>query len=420
MTSAIGWYGPLVDLCKTDHHIGDIVQLLVFVHRSTPVQYKLSKGGEVIRTDIQVGDDTLPFFSVSLWKKQMGTMVVAGDILLLQNVKITKFGHAVEARTVEWSSLVRLVHPYGSLLSKGVDELIEESQAGKTTLEKLCKVIKWVQRARSALNTIGSHSFVKPRNWKLPKQSESQNLLLLSEVLGLSNSCNAIFNASIGEIFLPITWRALDDSDMEKMFVSRRTTEDKDNSLAEDFICLGCHLCGSPMVSENGSICKQSNISLYCPKSPNHLHAVTLIYRPFMLYVWDESEYLPLLVRNKAAVVLFGNIRAERVYSCFRGQNRSHNSNQAYFCRENVKKGLVGSCSSDADKSLEVKEKNHHNKNTNFHMIWLVLLKILLQQGKNSPLKFEATVNTSLDAEHGKFEMLSVSVPCARNKLFSG
>ncbi|KAJ6930583.1 hypothetical protein NC652_014192 [Populus alba x Populus x berolinensis] len=385
MTSAIGWYGPLVDLCKTDQHIGDIVQLLVFVHRSTPVQYKLSKGGEVIRTDIQVGDDTLPFFSVSLWKKQMGTMVVAGDILLLQNVKITKFGHAIEARTVEWSSLVRLVHPYGSLLSKGVDELIEESQAGKTTLEKLCKVIKWVQRARSALNTIGSHSFVKPRNWKLPKQSESQNLLLLSE-----------------------------------MFVSRRTTEDKDNSLAEDFICLGCHLCGTPMVSENGSICKQSNISLYCPKSPNHLHAVTLIYRPFMLYVWDESEYLPLLVRNKAAVVLFGNIRAERVYSCFRGQNRSHNSNQAYFCRENVKKGLVGSCSSDADKSLEVKEKNHHNKNTNFHMIWLVLLKILLQQGKNSPLKFEATVNTGLDAEHGKFEMLSVSVPCARNKLFSG
>ncbi|XP_034889146.2 uncharacterized protein [Populus alba] len=361
MTSAIGWYGPLVDLCKTDQHIGDIVQLLVFVHRSTPVQ---------------------------------------------------------RPETVECASLVRLVHPYGSLLSKGVDELIEESQAGKTTLEKLCKVIKWVQRARSALNTIGSHSFVKPRNWKLPKQSESQNLLLLSEVLGLSNSCNAIFNASIGEIFLPITWRALDDSDMEKMFVSRRTTEDKDNSLAEDFICLGCHLCGTPMVSENGSICKQSNISLYCLKSPNHLHAVTLIYRPFMLYVWDESEYLPLLVRNKAAVVLFGNIRAERVYSCFRGQNRSHNSNQAYFCWENVKKGLVGSCSSDADKSLEVKEKNHHNKNTNFHMIWLVLLKILLQQGKNSPLKFEATVNTGLDAEHGKFEMLSVSVPCARNKLF--
>jgi len=122
--------------------------------------------------------------------------------------------------------------------------------------------------------------------------------------------------------------------------------------------------------------------------------------------------------------VLFGNIRAERVYSCFRGQNRSHNSNQAYFCRENnpeaVEKGLVGSCSSDADKSLEVKEKNYHNKNTNFHLIWLVLLKILLQQGKNSPLKFEATVNTSLDTEHGKFEMLSVSVPCARNKLFSG
>ena len=84
----------------------------------------------------------------------------------------------------------------------------------------------------------------------MPKQSESQNLLLLSEVLGLSKSCNAIFYASIGEIFLPFTWRALDDSNKEKMFVSR-TIEDKDNSLAEDFICIGCQLCGSPLVSEN-------------------------------------------------------------------------------------------------------------------------------------------------------------------------
>ncbi|CAK7347016.1 unnamed protein product [Dovyalis caffra] len=419
MTSAIGWYGPLLDLCKAASHIGDFVQLLVFVHRSIPVQYKLLKGGEVIRTDIQVGDDTLPFFSVSLWKKQMGAMVVA-------DVKITKFGHAVEARTVECSSLIRLIHPYGSLISKGIDQLIEESRLGKTTMEKLCKVIKWAQRARSALNTTASHSFAKkqPRNWKVPKQSESQNFLLLSEVLRLSNSCKAIFNASIGEIFLPITWRALGDSEKEKMFVSRRIFEDKDDCVAEDFICIGCQLCGSPLDSENGSICKQNSVSLYCPKSSNHLHAASLIYRPFMLYVWDESEYLPLLVRNEAAVLLFGNIRAERVYPSYKGRNNSHNPNQTYFCRENnpeaVGKELAGSCSSDADRSLEVKEKNHRNKNIDFNLIWLVLLKMLLQQGKNSPLKFEVTVNASLDTEQGKFEMLSVSIPCAKDKLFSG
>jgi hypothetical protein len=49
------------------------------------VQYKLSNGGEVIRTDIQVGDNTRPFFSVSLWQKQMASVAVAGDIILLQS-----------------------------------------------------------------------------------------------------------------------------------------------------------------------------------------------------------------------------------------------------------------------------------------------------------------------------------------------
>lgn len=55
MAGAIGWYGPLIDLSKAASHIGDYVQLLVFVHRTTPVQYKMAKGGrEVIRTDIQM------------------------------------------------------------------------------------------------------------------------------------------------------------------------------------------------------------------------------------------------------------------------------------------------------------------------------------------------------------------------------
>lgn len=49
------------------------------------LQYKLSTGGEVIRTDIQVGDDTLPFFSVSLWQKQLAAKAVAGDVILLQS-----------------------------------------------------------------------------------------------------------------------------------------------------------------------------------------------------------------------------------------------------------------------------------------------------------------------------------------------
>lgn len=113
----------------------------------------------MIRTDIQVGDDTLPFFSVSLWQKQMAAMFVAGDVILLQNVKIAKFGNIVDAKTVQFSSLIRLIHPYESLVSKGVDELAEECRAGITMTQKLRKVIKWVQRTGPALYHIRSHGF---------------------------------------------------------------------------------------------------------------------------------------------------------------------------------------------------------------------------------------------------------------------
>ncbi|XP_020536923.1 uncharacterized protein LOC105638906 isoform X2 [Jatropha curcas] len=389
MTSAIGWYGPLIDLSKASSHIGDFVQLLVVVHRCNPVQYKLSKGGEVIRTDIQVGDDTLPFFSVSLWQKQMATTAVAGDVVLLQNVKITKFGCVVEARTVQFSSLLCLIHPYQLLLSKGVDDIIGQCRAGKTTMEKLVKVIKWVQRAGSALDSIGSNGIEKrklSRNWMVPEQSE---------------------------IFLPITWRALGDYEEEKMFVSRRISNNEDSNIVEDFTCIGCQLCGYPLDSENGFKFKQNSVPLYCPKSSDHLHVAGLIYRPFMLYVWDESEYMPLYVRNKAAELLFGNIKAERVYCCYKGQNHGQNCSQKDPHRERISNGtgkaVVDSCSPDERKRTD-------NKNVNFHLIWLIILKMLLLPGKNSPLKFEVSVNADLDIEAGKFEMVSVSIPCIRTR----
>lgn len=49
------------------------------------MQYKFSNGGDVIRTDIKVADDTLSFFSVSLWQKKMAAAAVPGDVVLLQS-----------------------------------------------------------------------------------------------------------------------------------------------------------------------------------------------------------------------------------------------------------------------------------------------------------------------------------------------
>lgn len=140
------------------------------------------------------------------------------------------------------------------------------------------------------------------------------------------------------------------------------------------------------------------------------------------LYVWDESKYLPLLVRNKAAEVLFGNIKAERVSLCYRGQNHDWNPNPKYVHKDNHFHAIVSnhpkaaSGSSYADESLEWKEKHCCDKKMNFYSIWLIFLKLLLQQGKNSPLKFEVAVNATLDRENGRFEMVSISMPCFRAK----
>uniref|UniRef100_A0A2P2JVE2 Uncharacterized protein n=1 Tax=Rhizophora mucronata TaxID=61149 RepID=A0A2P2JVE2_RHIMU len=172
-------------------------------------------------------------------------------------VKIAKFRHFIEARTVEYSSLVCLVQPHQLLVSKGVDDLVEKCRLGKSTVEKLGKVMKWVKDAGFALYPFRSHSSEEsrqlPRNWKVLEQHEALNFFSLSEVLHLKNSCRAIFSANVGEIFLPITWRTLGDLEKEKMFISSRISKVEDNSIAEDLICIGCQLCGLPLDVENSN-----------------------------------------------------------------------------------------------------------------------------------------------------------------------
>ncbi|XP_039053131.1 uncharacterized protein LOC120195093 isoform X2 [Hibiscus syriacus] len=459
-------YGPLIDLSEASHHMGHFVQLLVFVHRSTPVQvslispsvqlcgsvffpffssitvisnisvcsvwvkrkYKLSKGGEIIKTDIQVGDDTQSLFSVSLWKKELRSIAAAGDIVLLRNVKITKFRDVFEARSDDWSSLHCLVHPYQSLVSKSAIELVAECKMGIVVKEKLSKVIEWVRRTGYyAIENVDPYDHQKrrlSRNWKVPEPNKWRECPSLSEVLCLNSNCKAIFSASVGEIFLPITWRRIGESENENMFISRRLYTSAGNGLAEDLICTGCQLCGSPLHQEHGSIF--GRVPLYCEKSSDRLHAVNLIYRPFMLYLWDEYEHMPVLVKNNAAERLFGSIKAERVFLCYRESKCdktlnpgcvAKNSQRGCGTRTHDSPKAAGTshseyCSSDAHE----RQANGQNlKSINVFQIWLVVLKMLLQQGKNSPMKFEVAVNASLDVENGRFEMLSVSTPCFKN-----
>ncbi|KGN54583.1 uncharacterized protein LOC101215044 [Cucumis sativus] len=397
--SVIGWYGPLIDLSEVALHVGDFVQLLVFIHRSTPVEYKLTNGGDLIRTDIKVADDTRSFFSVSLWQKKMAAAAIPGDVVLLQNVKLRKFGDSTEATTVHCSSLASIIHPYETLVSEGVDELTANCRVGLAAKEKLRKVVEWAKGAGSTFQNIRLPRDQKTnqffRNWKLPAKEMSRDCLSLSEVSCLTESCKVIFDASIGEIFLLSPWMNIDELQKEKLFVSRRLSNEKDFGLAEDLICTGCQLCGSPLGLENGSVDNQISVPLCCSKSLNRLHVVSMIYRPFMLYVWDESECIPLLVKNQAAEILFGNIKAEKIYSNYSCQKSNFHPNSNVVAESS---GAFG---------------KGERPSKNIYLIWLIFLKMLLEQGKNSPLKFEVMVNTSMDKENGRFEMVSSSFPCS-------
>ncbi|XP_014504088.1 uncharacterized protein LOC106764323 isoform X2 [Vigna radiata var. radiata] len=430
MASAFGWFGPLIDLSRASSHIGDFVQLLVFVHRSFPVQCKFSKR-DITRTDIEVGDDTTPYFLVSLWQKNMASIVAAGDVVLLQNFKIAKYGDAVEARTVQWSSLISLVHPHHSLLSKAVEELVTGCRVGATTKDKLTRVIKWVQQSRSTICNIKLQSTQTQqiehlaRNWTVLEEERPRDCFSLIEVSQLTTSCKAVVCASIGEIVPLHSSRTLGDTKNEKIFISRRVYRTKDGNLVDDLICTGCQLCGSPLDSK----LEQSAVPLICSKSSTRLHSICSIYRPFMLYLWDESDYMPVLVKNRIAEILFGNIKAGKVYSAYKEETHSQNLGPRYECKDKDTRerpainprssgeGLPSANTLEVDKSSQ-SEDMHLPDKFNLYRVWLILLKMLLKQGKNSPLKFEINVDPSLDIESGKFEMVSAKMPCFGTKRF--
>lgn len=51
------------------------------------VQYKIGgSGGEVVRMDVLVGDETRSYFPVTIWQKQMRSQISVGHVFLLQSM----------------------------------------------------------------------------------------------------------------------------------------------------------------------------------------------------------------------------------------------------------------------------------------------------------------------------------------------
>ncbi|KAF6166003.1 hypothetical protein GIB67_012900, partial [Kingdonia uniflora] len=246
----------------------------------------------------------------------------------------------VEEGTVQYSSLKVLVHPYELLMSKDVDDLLACSRIGETAKRKLKEVVEWVQRFGATL-----HKKANIEKLEGALRKKNPRLHLDSEVSCLTSSGKAAFYGSVGEMFLHSIWGTEGELDKERMFITRRLYMIGDTKIAEDLICTNCKPCDCSLELKHGFLLEEMAIPLYCSKSSNRLHTVCLIYRPFLV-----SE------------LLFRNITAEKVYLCYKGENKDQGqttkdvqSDQRANAHTTATRGeeVVGSRSSNEEMNLD-------------------------------------------------------------------
>lgn len=144
------------------------------------------------------------------------------------------------------------------------------------------------------------------------------------------------------------------------------------------------------------------------------------------LNVYDQFERLPILVKNKAAEILFGNISAEKVTKCFeikkKDEFRELNLNYTKIVGSSHTKDLLPTETVNENKkhakntSLPDSDTEQRRRTPDFHGIWLILVKSLLLKDENSCLRFEVVVDTDKDELTGRYELLSLTIPCHREE----
>uniref|UniRef100_A0A0E0KR98 OB domain-containing protein n=1 Tax=Oryza punctata TaxID=4537 RepID=A0A0E0KR98_ORYPU len=347
MAGFVSWYGPLIDLSAAAGHLGGFVQFLASVRRVLPHQEQNAADGRAFqKTMLEVGDDTRSRFCVSLWPKH-GSSVLAGDVLLLQNIKIVEFRNGLEGRASQISAVQVLLNSKDLVKQSGIDELMINCKVGDNTKSKLRRVVEWAWMQHNKCTLSENYHKVRLKNWKDEKEKESGNFLSISELLSQSKLHGVGVYASI-----------------------------------------------SKMVNLHG----ENTYPIDCPKSPNYLHVIGQIYKPFMIYVRDQSGQIPVHVRNKAAEILFANIIADDVSECY----KNHHPMLLDTCD-------CGSLNASGGETGIIKRKRTKEK-PDWHLIWLIIIKCLLNQHKNSPFCLQISVNPEKSVEDGRFELVAIFV----------
>ncbi|KAK8949985.1 hypothetical protein KSP40_PGU009763 [Platanthera guangdongensis] len=86
---------------------------------------------------------------------------------------------------------------------------------------------------------------------------------------------------------------------------------------------------------------------------------------------------------------------------------KSVNKNSSFLHHEEFR----SSTSSNLAGNDHLNAANGDRNRPDFHRIWLILLKVLLKQ-QDSPFLFEVDVDDEKDVQNGRFEMISLRMPC--------
>lgn len=400
MAAVVSWYGPLIDLSAAASHVGGFVQLLAVVRRVLPQQEQNAATGRTYqRTIAEVGDDTRSSFSVSLWSSKHNSTIIAGDVLLLQNIKIVQFRNGLEGRASQMSSVLVLLNSKDLLDTEpeGIRELISSCKVGNATKSKLRKVAEWTIHTKCALGESHHQMQAVSKNWKQAKENESAHFLSVSELLSQRKLCNINIYACIGKMVL--VGSPTSPLKVNLSIIDRRSLKEH-SDIVKDLVTAGCKLCGSPLYHKN--LHGENTSALDCPNNPKYLHVPGQIYKPFLIYIYDQSGQVPLLVRNRAAETLFANITADDVSEC----HNSHMLSETYEPCNLSTPGTIDDCG-----NKEIAKRRKTERNPNFYLIWLTLIKCLLCQGSNSPFCFQISVNPEKNVEDGRFELVCLTMP---------
>eukprot|EP00249_Psilotum_nudum_P020792 c27849_g1_i1 orf=1121-2521(+) len=428
-----GWYGPLVDIAEARAYVGHYVQLVALVLQCQPPEkVQTSKGTEVIKSALQVGDNTSLHFKVSLWKEHACHEFWAGDILFLQNLKVTEFRGQVEATSVQWSRISILVKRYDLLCSRGSEKAVALCQYGPATKMKLKLVMDWAEDTQlTLLSFLAHHPVESVRKQKhamedySSKQSriqrhgirsmlsgnETRKCSSIAEVCGILESCFVEFSAYVGDICLPVQSKNSNRPlGSDGWILCSKNLHGKDaECFLKELTCIGCEWCGYPLQPDHNGVygsCQCSSGQHFARNSEAQLFRnaenknVGWIFRPFILHIWDQSATMSLNVKHTAAVQLFASISAESV---------SHSLQKKCDSTEDQQGSMLG-----CHRSEQASSSSRRAGKPNFGLLLILLLRCILTRDKNSPFTFRVlchSQNEKWDFIHSPFNLISFHMP---------